>query len=90
MGIPSGYVSTAMTDENTSDREKNGYISSEESEDSDLETDESVSVDDIIRCKCNEIEEQGFMIQVLQPCFVYLFIVASYSSILYIYFYFAC
>lgn len=62
--IRSGYSSSVVTDDNISDREKHVESSSDEFEDSDLDSNGSVCVDDIIRCKCGDLEEQGFMIQV--------------------------
>ena len=61
--VRSGYTSSVMTDENLSDREKHDDMSDEDSDESDSDTDGSACVDDIIKCKCGDLEEQGFMIQ---------------------------
>ena len=62
--IRSGYSSSVVTDENVSDREKQEDSSSDESDDSFLDSNGSVCIDDVIRCRCGDLEEQGFMIQV--------------------------
>eukprot|EP00794_Sanderia_malayensis_P012118 gene12118-13369_t len=61
--IRSGGGSLVMTDDNLSDREKPDIASSDESDETDIESNGTVCVDDIIRCTCGEFEEQGFMIQ---------------------------
>ena len=66
----SGYASSVMTDEGVSDREKHEDGSSDDSDESDMESEGSVCVDDIIRCKCGDLEEQGFMIQ-CEQCFTW-------------------
>lgn len=68
--LRSGYASSVMTDEGVSDREKHEDGSSDDSDESDMESEGSVCVDDIIRCKCGDLEEQGFMIQ-CEQCFTW-------------------
>lgn len=53
-----------MTDDNISDHDKQEESSSDEFEDSDMDSNGSVCVDDVIKCNCDQLEEQGFMIQV--------------------------